>query len=187
MLNLPLCPQCDESATPWRLLAASGPLYQPALLQPRTSPAYSTTGASAAYRTAGDGATFSSTCEFQLLSVEFLQQSHGVFNDRVHHVKWLGQKRRRGHDGDALVSEGIIVVRSFLHAVDVLLRAGLLISRLRQFGNLGPDGGVLNEIHVPSGNDALLAHRSNARQRASTSRYLCSRVPGSALMRELPP
>merc|ERR1719327_1649916 len=92
---------------------------------------------------------------FQLLTIKFFELLHCVLIDRVNHVENLEtllaqslQERGRGNGCDALTSDVVDVILALLHAIDILLEADLLITRLRsvvahELSNFGPVGRVL--------------------------------------------
>merc|ERR1719336_766195 len=75
---------------------------------------------------------------FELLSIELLQLLNGILIDRVHHIQDLQtllskalQEGRGGDSSNTLTSDVVNVILPFLHAIDVLFKADLLIARFR--------------------------------------------------------
>merc|ERR1712070_1142134 len=91
----------------------------------------------------------------QLLTIKFFELLHCVLINRVHHVENLEtllaqslQERGRRNSCDALTGDVVDVILAFLHAINILLKADLFITRLRsvvahELSYLGPVGGVL--------------------------------------------
>merc|ERR1712176_1086539 len=74
----------------------------------------------------------------QLLSVKLLQLLHCILVNWIHHVQNLDsllpeclEEWRRGDRSNALAGNVIDVVLTFLHPIDILLEADLLVARFR--------------------------------------------------------
>merc|ERR1719424_75365 len=97
---------------------------------------------------------------FNFFAIKLLELLHSVLVNRVYHVKDLEtllaeslEEWRGGDASDALASDVVNIVLAFLHAVNILLEADLLIARLggvvtQKFCNLHSVRGILMDAQL---------------------------------------
>merc|ERR1712078_370290 len=95
-----------------------------------------------------------------LLAIKLLELLHGILIHGIYHIENFEtllteglKERRRGDCGDALTCDVIDIVLTLLHAIHILLKADLLITRLggviaHELCNLGSVGGILMDAQL---------------------------------------
>merc|ERR1712072_1171563 len=99
-------------------------------------------------------------CALQFLAIKLLELLHSILIHRIHHIENFEtllteglKERRRGDCCDALTCDVIDIVLTLLHAIHILLKADLLITRLggviaHELCNLGSVGGILVDAQL---------------------------------------